>query len=489
MRILAIRSFALFLPLLGTIAAWLWRAPGRRTAGAVFLATLWTMPSLIAVQALARTFGWWSFHFAGGGLFGMPADLFLGWALLWGAIPALLLGRRSLLLTLGVMIGADLLLMPLCQPVLQLGPAWLTGELLAAAVVLIPSQLLFRWTDRDEHLGARALLQFLLFSGIMMFLLPAVVLTLWGGFRRFWIFPAMRFPERQILEQCALVAALLGITALQEFVERGRGTPFPYDPPKRLVRSGIYMYVRNPMQLSNSLLYVLLAIATRSAGMAIAAIVSVAYAEGFAQWDEGRDLADQFGDAAERYAHGVRRWLPSWRPHVDEPSTIYFAMGCDPCSDVAAWLQTRKPRGLRFVPAEMHPSLNLERVRYESPDGTYSDGVAAIARALEHIHLGWALVGCSARLPIARPMLQLIIDASGGGKRTIRRAELVGHDCVVPNPGRSSSDDSRDTSPHPRGFGTTQSCPTESRPRDARSPQRLGEDALSDRRGEYRLTW
>ena len=90
MKILAIRSFALLLPLLGTAVAWLWAMPSRRTAGAVYLATLWTLPSLTALHLLAQFFGWWTFDFIGGGLFGMPADLLLGWALLWGAITALL---------------------------------------------------------------------------------------------------------------------------------------------------------------------------------------------------------------------------------------------------------------------------------------------------------------------------------------------------------------------------------------------------------------
>jgi protein-S-isoprenylcysteine O-methyltransferase Ste14 len=419
MKTLAIRSLALFLPLFGTIAAWLWRMPGRRTAGAVILATLWTWPSLLVVQMLARSLGWWSFNFDGGDLFGMPGDLFLGWSLLWGAIPALLLLRCSLVVTVSLLIGADAILMPLCQPVLQLSPGWPAGELVAAALVLIPAQLLARWTDRDENLQARALLQCVLFSGIVIFMLPSLVLRLTAGL--WWSLTTLLMPEWRILLQGAIVATILGMSALQEFVVRGAGTPFPYDPPKRLVRSGVYAYVQNPMQLCTSLLFVIMAIAARSMWLAIAAIVSVAYAEGFARWDEGRDLTERFGDAAARYARAVRRWLPSWSPYVEEPSTIYFAMGCDPCSDVAAWLQSRKPQGLLFVPAETHPTLDLERVRYESPDGTFDEGVAAIARALEHINLFWAFLGFSARLPLFRQMLQLIVDGVGGGKRRVKR--------------------------------------------------------------------
>jgi protein-S-isoprenylcysteine O-methyltransferase Ste14 len=416
-QILAIRSFALLLPLLGAAAAWLWLQPSRRTAGAVYLATLWTLPSLFAVHALAGLFGWWTFHFDGGGLFGMPVDLLFGWALLWGALPALLVMRIPLPVSIASMIVLDLVLMPLCAPVLQLGPYWIVGDVVAAAIVLLPAQLLARWTARDLHLGARVVLQVVLFTGLVLLGIPAMVLALTGGG---W---SLALPPigQQLLLQLAIVAAIIGLTAVQEFTERGGGTPFPYDPPKTLVRGGIYAYVRNPMQLSASVLLALIAIAAMNRWLAIAALICVAFSAGFAAWDEGSDLRERFGDGAERYAATVRNWIPSWRPHMEQPSTIYLAMGCDPCSDVAAWLQTLQPRQLRFVPAEEHPTTDLDRVRYESADGHSEEGIAAIARALEHVHLAWAIAGCAMRLPIARQMLQTIVDATGGGKRLVLR--------------------------------------------------------------------
>ena len=113
--------------------------------------------------------------------------------------------------------------------------------------------------------------------------------------------------------------------------------------------------------------------------------------------------------------------IPTWRPRIDEPSTIYLALGCDPCSEVAVWLQRLQPRQLRFVPAEEHPTTDLDRVRYEGADGHIEEGIAAIARALEHVHLAWAIAGCAMRLPVARQMLQTIVDATGGGKRLVVR--------------------------------------------------------------------
>ena len=417
MKILTIRSFALLLPLLGTAVAWLWLQPSRRHAGAVYLATLWTLPSLVAVHVLARSFGWWAFQFEGAGLFGMPVDLLFGWALLWGALPALLLIRVPLPLSIALMIALDLVLMPLCAPVLQLGSHWLIGELVAAAIVLLPAQLLARWTARDAHLGGRVLLQVVLFTGLVLTGIPVLILALTNGEWNIALPPV----GQHALLQLAIVAAIVGLSAVQEFAERGRGTPFPYDPPKTLVRSGIYAYVRNPMQLSCSVLLALMAMATMNGWLAMGALISVAYGAGFAAWDEGSDLRERFDAAAERYAATVRNWIPSWRPRIEEPSTIYLAMGCDPCSEIAAWLQSRKPRQLRFVPAEEHPTTDLDRVRYAGADGHVEEGIAAIARALEHIHLAWAVVGFAMRLPGARQILQTIVDATGGGRRLILR--------------------------------------------------------------------
>lgn len=425
MRVLAIRSFALLLPLLGAAAAWLWRSPTRRKAGAVYLATLWTVPSLLLVHLCAQRFVWWTYRFEGGSLFGMPADLFLGWALLWGAIPALL--RWRLLYTIPLFAAFDLLLMPLCTPVLLLGDRWLIGELAAIAIVLVPAQLLATWTARDERLYARVLLQIILFAGLIVLFMPALVLTLAGAQPRLAHLP-------WLLGQAAIVTAILGLTAVQEFAERGDGTPFPYDPPKRLVESGIYAYIRNPMQLTTTLLFLILAAATGSIWLALMAVMSVVYALGLAAWDEGADLTAQFGAAAGQYMARVRSWIPSWRPRIAEPSTIYFAEGCDACSEMASWIRLLRPRQLRFVAAEAHPTLVLERVRYEAADGAAADGLAAIARALEHVHLGWALIGFGSRLPVARHVLQLIFDAAGGGRRRIQPLPRIASTLHGPGP-------------------------------------------------------
>ena len=77
-------------------------------------------------------------------------------------------------------------------------------------------------------------------------------------------------------------------------------------------------------------------------------------------------------------------------------------------------------RQLAIVPAETHPSQALRRITYEPADGSPgASGIGAVARALEHVHLGWALLGFLLRLPVVCQLAQLLADASGAEPRTI----------------------------------------------------------------------
>jgi len=259
----------------------------------------------------------------------------------------------------------------------------------------------------------------LMFCGIMLFLVPAIIFEGIGG--SWGVIATHSAIARNFLWQAMIIAAIIGVSAVQEFVERGSGTPFPYDPPRRLVTSGIYAYVRNPMQLSASLLFLILAFMLKHPWFFVATFISVAYSAGFARWNEDAELTDRFGDDWTRYAVRVRAWFPRWRSAIETPSTIYFAAGCEACSPIGRWLARQSPVALRVMPAELHPTEDLWRVRYEGADGEIADGVSAIARALEHINFMWALLGCMARTPPARLVLQSIIDGVGGGPRLVVR--------------------------------------------------------------------
>jgi protein-S-isoprenylcysteine O-methyltransferase Ste14 len=357
----------------------------------------------------------------------MPVDLYLAWICLWGALPAMAFPALPLWRVVAIAFAADLVLMPAAEPVVRLGTWWLFGECAVLVYALVPAQLLARWTRRDEHLEWRAALQIVAFGGLLLFVVPAMIVE---NSRSGWINPLTR-PVWQIslLLQLLAIPAVIGLTAVQEFVTRGGGTPVPFDPPRRLVTSGVYAYVANPMQLAGTVLLLLLGLILGNAWLAAAGVVAYQYSHGLAGWDEGEDLQRRFGDAWLEYRSGVRRWVPRFRPwhRPDQPPAQLFASAtCGMCRQVAAWFERRGVQGLVIVPAESHPSQALRRITYEPSDGSRSaSGIEAVARALEHVHLGWAFLGFLIRLPVVRRFSQLLADASGAQPRTIPNLRTV----------------------------------------------------------------
>jgi protein-S-isoprenylcysteine O-methyltransferase Ste14 len=349
---------------------------------------------------------------------------------MWGALPILAFPTAPVAAIVAIAFSADLALMPAAAPVVRLGQTWLRGEIMALLAVLVPVQLLARWTCRDERLALRAALQMIGFAGMIGFAIPAMVIQSTGGR---WLNP-LTLPawEVSLVAQALAMPLLIGVTAVQEFVTRGGGTPVPLDPPHRLVSSGIYSYVRNPMQIAGVLTLVMLGVIVRNAWVSVAGLMAHVYSIGLAGWDEDADLRRRFGDAWTTYCGGVPRWLPRfwpWHDPANSRSRLYVSETCGTCSQVARWFKARRPIGLSIVAAEAHPSHALQRITYEPFDGSpAASGIAAVARGLEHVHLGWAIAGFALRLPVVYPMVQLIVDASGGGPRTIPRYVMAADD-------------------------------------------------------------
>lgn len=414
---LLVRAGTLYFAAVTTVAAWAWRRPSRRQTICALLTSLWNFPVLLALNVVAIRAGWWHYEAAGGLFLGVPLDLLLSWSVVWGAVSFIVFEDLAMPLAISVAVAVDVALMPLCVPVLRLGPAWLIGETVAIASAFTGSLLLGRWTIRSQHLVGRALLQMTSFVLIVM-IVPATTFEWLGDWSA-----ATRFVEEHgaLAMQFAIAPGLIGVSAVQEFVTRGHGTPVPFDPPQRLVTSGLYRYVRNPMQLSALLMLAAFAALLEQPLLLLAAIIAHTYSVGIAGWDEDRDLDRRFGSEWREYRASVPRWRPRWRPWIAPhaaSSRLYVGSTCDVCRPVAVWFEARHPIGLEILPAESH-AKPLRRITYEFADGTSVDGVHAIERALEHLSFGWALAGAFLRLPGVRMAIQLLVDASGGGPRTL----------------------------------------------------------------------
>jgi protein-S-isoprenylcysteine O-methyltransferase Ste14 len=114
---------------------------------------------------------------------------------------------------------------------------------------------------------------------------------------------------------CTVVAGLASLLdSFGRFALVGLGTPAPVAPPTRLVVSGQYRHVRNPM-------YVAVLVIVIGQGLVLWSAVLLQYAallwllfHVFVVLYEEPTLASQFGEPYEVYRRNVRRWWPRIRP-------------------------------------------------------------------------------------------------------------------------------------------------------------------------------
>ena len=111
--------------------------------------------------------------------------------------------------------------------------------------------------------------------------------------------------------------ALYLMCAFWGFALRGKGTPAPIDPPKKLVMEGPYRIVRNPMYWS--VLFVMLgeALVFRSLPLAEIGCVFFACTALFVMVYEEPLLRAKFGAEYEEYCRRVPRWIPRFRDKLD----------------------------------------------------------------------------------------------------------------------------------------------------------------------------
>jgi protein-S-isoprenylcysteine O-methyltransferase Ste14 len=386
---------------------------------------VWNLAALLPLNVVALRLGWWRFGTDVAVVAGVPADLWVGWAVLWGAVPVLATTRR-LPVTVVALVAVDFVVMPQGEPALTLGGAWLVGETVAVAVALVPGLLLGRWTVERRLLAGRATLQAIGFGALAFYVVPSLAFTVTGAAG--WG-PLLARPRWQFVVAALALAppAAMAFHAVREFVAHG-GTPVPFDPPTRLVTTGPYAYVANPMQVSMTLLLVGWGALLWSPGVIAAAAMVVVFSAGVARRYEDDELDARFGEAWRAYRREVPNWRPRWRPYVAAPATIYAATTCGPCREVGRFLTQRAPVGLAVTPAESCPTA-LRRITYvagvagvaETGGGapTRATGIAALAHGLEHVNLAWAAASWVVRLPGLVQALQLITDAVGGGPREV----------------------------------------------------------------------
>jgi len=107
--------------------------------------------------------------------------------------------------------------------------------------------------------------------------------------------------------------ALYLACAFWGFALRGKGTPLPADPPKKLVVDGPYSVVRNPMYWSVACVILGEAAVFRSVALLDLAVVLLVVASLFVLIFEEPVLRRKFGEEYKEYCRRVPRWLPRFR--------------------------------------------------------------------------------------------------------------------------------------------------------------------------------
>ncbi len=143
------------------------------------------------------------------------------------------------------------------------------------------------------------------FIGFLLIYLPARILS-WAGIVR----PAaMAWPQFAGMA-IGTAGALVALWCVFTFVVKGKGTPAPFDPPRRLVIQGPYRFVRNPMYMGAALALAGAACFYKSTALLAFAVIFLFVTHLFVIGYEEPTLRRTFGPDYEEYCRRVRRWLP-----------------------------------------------------------------------------------------------------------------------------------------------------------------------------------
>ncbi len=117
-----------------------------------------------------------------------------------------------------------------------------------------------------------------------------------------------------------VLGATFLIRAFARFVSDGLGTPAPVAPTQRLVVTGSYRYVRNPMYLSVTLCIVGQSLLFGQLWLLAYAAVFLAVTAGFVSLYEEPTLALQFPHDYPAYRSAVPGWWPRRHPYEGSPA-------------------------------------------------------------------------------------------------------------------------------------------------------------------------
>lgn len=131
--------------------------------------------------------------------------------------------------------------------------------------------------------------------------------------------PQFTFPGQKILSVVLFCAiSLLGVSGAYVMAKIGRGTPLPMDTARKLVVSGVYSFVRNPMAISGIGQGLAVGVFLGSPLVLLYALMGAVIWQMIFRPLEEEDLLKNFGAGYEEYRKNVRCWIPRIKPYQIE---------------------------------------------------------------------------------------------------------------------------------------------------------------------------
>lgn len=373
---LALRWLLLIGPICLVVFMAFVRETTRRAQIGGLFALLYGVPMIFITHSMAVHFGWWHYGWDALMLDGLPVDIIIGGAILFG--PGLYFTFPKvgpLIICMPIVIGLHATIFSSLKPLVYAGPFWFAGVVFVFVTAHVPAIYLAKWTAEDRRLPMRCALLAIMTGGMILAVLPAMIMQAMGGEWALFQRPVWG----SILAASFIgLASVIGLSANQMLCLQGGGTPIPLDPTKRLVRSGVYAYVSNPMQLLAALIWIILGIYLQNVWIVAAAGMAWIFVQGMVRWHNRNDLLKRFPDGWPEYKQNVPEWLPRWTPWVPAPAKLTIR-------DADLWSPLRQATGLEIEIRDGTP-------RYQPAEEPRSfTGLEARLFALTHINFAWAI--------------------------------------------------------------------------------------------------
>jgi len=149
---------------------------------------------------------------------------------------------------------------------------------------------------------------------LFFFLIPAYLYHLEErtGLKRYR-FASSRLRSASII--LFMLGWILAYTSAAFMVIHGEGTPLPADATRKLVITGPYRYIRNPMAIGSFVQGFAVGFFVGSPLVTLYVLVGTVGWNYFVRpWEES-DLEWRFGEEYARYRDHVRCWIPNFHPY------------------------------------------------------------------------------------------------------------------------------------------------------------------------------